>query len=688
MTNRIRTRPSLPRSALALTCLAALAGPAAAVDYCLLIEPNSCNSPAEVSKDYVVVDGETYELSHGLYRSRTLLVGDEGTGAVTQTGGVNTVTERLTIAGGIDSQGSYLLANGIFNATVEAVGVSGRASFVQLGGLHVLSGPLQLGLRGTYQMSGGTFNLESIVNGGSLQQTGGTMTVSGDMDNSFADISINGGSFSVGGNVRLSHTVFIQRGGDVHVRRPLVAGEASSGFYIYGGTLHGDVHVSGGGLFSGQGGAVSGTVRVSDQSAALIGGTATTRVGSYLAQGSREMSVSGSLLAIDTMSFGAEAKTVMFGGNLSSDGVFVNDGLISGHGTLGGNGRISGSGRWVADGGVLTLAPRGGSRIDGVVSVAGANTLELQTPLTMRGSLQLAGGSVRGGGALVLEAGGRLTGWGTVDNAITTNDGRIEAAGGTLQLSAPLRNTGTLVVQAGAALTGGAIDNRGSMDVQGRLGSALRNSGSVQVGKAVFDGDVVLTGAGSFTVGGIVAEFANLTLERGAVLDLANEAIVLVHGAASFAPDSLIRGIGNVAFDGAVEISAGGFGVATIDHIVRALPGSRLLMDLGGTAATQHDRLAAALTSLENGTLVLRLAGGFTPHAGDSFDLFDGNLNVYGVQLDTRQAPLAEGLYWDSALLSQTGELRVLAVPEPPAGQLALAGAALLLVLQRRRSAH
>ena len=108
-----------------------------------------------------------------------------------------------------------------------------------------------------------------------------------------------------------------------------------------------------------------------------------------------------------------------------------------------------------------------------------------------------------------------------------------------------------------------------------------------------------------------------------------------------------------------------------------------LTLELGGLAVgAQYDRLNVGGTFTEDGVFDVVLYGGFAPHFGDTFDLFDAG-NFAG-SFDAISLPALGGdLTWDDSQLASTGQLRV--VPEPGIGAL-LTSALALLGLRRSRS--
>ncbi len=91
--------------------------------------------------------------------------------------------------------------------------------------------------------------------------------------------------------------------------------------------------------------------------------------------------------------------------------------------------------------------------------------------------------------------------------------------------------------------------------------------------------------------------------------------------------------------------------------------GGTLQLEIGGVAAgTTHDVLAVGGTLSAAGALEVILTGGYTPAAGDQFEVLDFSQLEGEFTLDLPE--LGAGLAWDTAGLYSTGQLSV-AIPEP-----------------------
>ncbi|HMP07388.1 MAG TPA: dockerin type I domain-containing protein, partial [Lacipirellulaceae bacterium] len=86
-----------------------------------------------------------------------------------------------------------------------------------------------------------------------------------------------------------------------------------------------------------------------------------------------------------------------------------------------------------------------------------------------------------------------------------------------------------------------------------------------------------------------------------------------------------------------------------------------LEMEIAGAHTGEFDRIVVAGALSAGGVLDVRLLGGFTPAAGDSFDLFDFDsaAGTFTLQLPA----LGDDLSWDASNLLGNGTLSVVATP-------------------------
>jgi fibronectin-binding autotransporter adhesin len=224
-----------------------------------------------------------------------------------------------------------------------------------------------------------------------------------------------------------------------------------------------------------------------------------------------------------------------------------------------------------------------------------------------------------------LTLGGSNTGANTVASLISNSDKggvvNIEKTGdGAWVLSGNNTYTGTTTVSDGTLLVNGTQTGGGAYSVA--AGATLGGSGTL---------------GGSLTAGGVVSPGA----EVGA-------GVLSVTGGASFAA------------------------------------GSTALFQLGGAAANQFDQLNLTGALAAGGTLDIDLIGGFSPAAGNTFDILDFTTATGSFTLSL--PALTGGLAWNTSGLLTTGTIGVVsalvAIPEP--GSLVLAAGALAAFAVRR----
>ena len=160
-----------------------------------------------------------------------------------------------------------------------------------------------------------------------------------------------------------------------------------------------------------------------------------------------------------------------------------------------------------------------------------------------------------------------------------------------------------------------------------------------------------------------------LTLSGGTVV--ANT-IEIIEPAASPSPLIVESGtLSVVNFIGDLEITTGTFSpgaspaAASISGNYAQGAGGTLLMELGGTAGgAQYDQVHVADMVDLDGTLEVVLIDGFSPSAGDVFDLLDADSMVGSFTTLDLPDLSGEGLFWNTSSLLVDGTLAVV-IPEP-----------------------
>ena len=268
------------------------------------------------------------------------------------------------------------------------------------------------------------------------------------------------------------------------------------------------------------------------------------------------------------------------------------------------------------------------------------------------------------------------------------------------QLSGSIGAPATILIDTFVTVEHLTFNNPNTYAVSGVGVLALDSAGGdatvdVVSGNHKFQVDVVLGDNTSIDVAsGATIEFNNelhlngLTLTKTGAGELVinNEVVagggnfVCAGGTCTGAP--LVAG--SMASVGAVVSPGNGVGAIQVNGDFSMDEASTLLVEIGGTTAlTGHDLLYVGGALEANGTLEVVLANGFSPNAGDEFDVLDFASIVGEFSLDLPD--LAGNLIWDTAQLHSTGALSVTAVPEPASAATMLCGLLGFSVYRQRK---
>jgi T5SS/PEP-CTERM-associated repeat protein len=242
------------------------------------------------------------------------------------------------------------------------------------------------------------------------------------------------------------------------------------------------------------------------------------------------------------------------------------------------------------------------------------------------------------GGELRAEPGRSLTLTGTGN----TNAGQIRLLGGALDFRADLTNEATGLISGNGSLLTAGLVNDGTMSFAGTaniLGS-VTNSATGRIisgggGATVFYDDVVNNGEIRTSTNGFTVFFGG------------------VSGSGSF------TGTGTVNFEGDLNP---GSSPATVDFAGDVAFGvdAILNMEIGGaTPGTQYDQLVVQGNLSLDGELSVSTLPGFTPAAGQSFNILDW----FGTRSGTFSSltlPTLAGLTWNTSQLYTTGVLSLI----------------------------
>ena len=344
------------------------------------------------------------------------------------------------------------------------------------------------------------------------------------------------------------------------------------------------------------------------------------------------------------------------------------------------------------------------------LTVTGPSTNSKMVNLTVGGNNGIATLSLKGGtiallNAIQITSTGILTGSGVIDGDVD-NNGKVIADNVTIQ-------NGTLTnhhIMTGNGFINGSVVNADGGVVEAiendlGFGNGLTNASGGQI--AARNTILRFNGSGLTNQGLFGLSFGTSDVFGDIQNDPGGRVVVTGNSNATFWDDMVNNGNVHVR-DGATAVFFGSFrtGDGTItgtgdkffegDFILGNSPqvsfatgpisfsvANRLEIELGGTTPGDHDKLIVdGLLTFEGGTLDVLLINGFTPEAGDVFDILDWT-SLQGGFGKVLLPGLAGKLFWDTSDLLVTGELRV--IPEP--GTVAMVGALGGLLLLRWRAA-
>ncbi len=493
-----------------------------------------------------------------------------------QTGQTLTVNGSLTAASGstYNLSGGTLTANGplILNAFNFSSGTLNGTGTVTLNGAGTWSG-------GTFA---GNLNVTAAntlnINGGTKTITGGTLTNSGTINWSAGDIEIagnatiaNNASFVINGAVTAGSvvccanaTLTINNGatGTLTVAAGSGATAVLGSAQGFGGVFSGLVALNNTGLVDVQ----TGTLRIN---AAGVNGTGTG------SSGSTYNVASGATLDIQ-----GGTTTLAAGSNLTGAGTLVVSSGSQGSGTLNVNGADTMTGAIAVTGGTLTMQATNSVTASSVSVTAGALTMN-NTAST--NALTLSGGTLSGTGSLALLGGG-TSNW----------------SGGTFN------GTGSLTVQSGATLN---ASSTGTLSTS----RAVSNSGTISVNGGTLQLSLFPTNAGTINI----ASGATLSTNGNA---LANATTGIITGNGTLN----LGGAGHLLTNSGTLQPGNSPGTLTINGDVTMTSSSVTNIEIqppGIVAGTDYDLITVTGAANLNGTLNVTHLGGFTPSAGNSFQI-------------------------------------------------------------------
>ncbi len=296
-----------------------------------------------------------------------------------------------------------------------------------------------------------------------------------------------------------------------------------------------------------------------------------------------------------------------------------------------------------------------------MLTIAGSTASEASTALSI--GYTSASANVNGGNVLYIGDGGEVAITASGSNNHITRVGGVSALGGNLievARDGAFRTTGSVAVSAFATAGRGAN------------GVLIRDGGTFEIESTTAK---TMTVAGFVTLedGGELSGNGALTIESGGVLRAAGMGLAL--GGETKILTGGMWEVGTSAIQAETLTLAGDFSMET---------SSTLRFSLLGDGSYDQIILEEGSSLLLSGDVVLALdlASGYTPAAGTVFTLFTGHTEGITGNFDVSQYDPA---LWDFSQFNETGDWKVVAIPEPSSVMLMMGAGALLLVVARRK---
>ncbi len=541
----------------------------------------------------------------------------------------------------------------------EYVGYGGRGTFEQSGGTNTIAagaGYLDVGVfggaSGTYNLSGSgnlTANTNEYVGDigtGLFHQTGGTNMIVGAANNLFLGYNVSGasgtylldaGSLSVGGSENIGYKVpgaFTQTGGMNVASSLLVGASGATGTYSLsgGGTLH-----TGDGQMGNTSTSTTGNVTVTDPSSQW-------EIDNNLLCSRGTLTVQNQALVFvnSDVSIGGAGAVIVTGGTLRLN--TVNSGLqfliiTSGTLQLGGD-RTFGSDTIInSKFGSAPVIPNGkGLSVEGTATVpAGTN-------------VQLSGGTLIAG-TLLMSPGSRIT---TSQSSVVSGS-VIVPAGATVDATAGDLNLGNVSKVDGVYCNGKLQVGSYTLTLSDANDAVLDSAALATLGSGTTPGTLTANNGLTLDFGGNITGFGTVNTPNNVAKPLINNGHITGNIGEPITLPGYVKGVGtfdNVTFTG--TFSPGLSPTQLIVGNISLSSSNTLVMEIDGTSpGGGYDQIISSGELDLGGTLQLALINGFTPSAGQAFNLFDWGA-VSGT-FNNLSLPTVAGLSWNTSQLYTTG---------------------------------
>ena len=464
----------------------------------------------------------TMDSGGGFYMSGgSLAAADDGFnldnhGVFTHSGGnVDLGSGSLNVYSHYELSGTAVLV-----AHDEYLGGSDSTAFIQSGGDHYIASSLSIGDGGSYSMTGGdiaaaagAFSMYCGDNGsGIFSQEDGSVNLGTDADESFLRLGNNSGSsgtYELSGGSLAAYDenigyngsgTFTQTGGSNTLAGSLViaTNEGSSGsYFLNDGVLSvSDIIVNANGSFTQSGGTVSaGSVLNNHGYFSQTGGTFAGHLhlfeegsfslpteftaGNGITNDDTLSIYSGRMVTVNGLGLENNNKLYLSLGTLTGDGLLSNNGLMTASGTIAGTGGLENN-AYLIQTGDLTVSNAGAFVNNMFFNLGEEDFLSLEGGnLQNNGVMTMNNSFVTGSAQLLNQSGGTLRGEGLILTSFA-NEGRLLVSRSTAVAGGFVNSGEVELADASAYLSGGAIDNQGTVHGCGQVGNDLNNSSLVE----------------------------------------------------------------------------------------------------------------------------------------------------------------------------------------------------------------
>lgn len=267
------------------------------------------------------------------------------------------------------------------------------------------------------------------------------------------------------------------------------------------------------------------------------------------------------------------------------------------------------------------------------------------------GVFELTGGPVTGLNSLTVPTGGEFRALGDYSFRVGAAADSVITATGNLGIGNPALVNG---FYANGTINVGVntITLKDANDV------VLDSGALVSLGSGASPGTVSAANGLTLDFGGNITGYGTVSTPNTIAKPLINNGHITGNSAAQkITLPGYVKGVGtfdNVSFTG--TFSPGLSPTILSVGSIALSDSSTLVMELGGTAAgSGYDQIQSSGTLTFDGTLQIALINGFTPTAGQSFNLFDWLTT--GGTFDTLALPTLAGLAWNTSQLYTDGVL-------------------------------